>query len=1104
MKKIFFNHIPKTAGTTFYEYVSRFYKESEIYPKSSLGGYESITSFDEEIPENIKFIANHKNFRDHLDGSWNVITFVRDPKERLFSLYNHWKSWTDEEIENAPTNESIKELKKSFKHKSLIEILKIEDPLIKFHFINGLSKNLIPVNKHYLINDDEDLFREAKKQLDSMTFIGIVERFRESQFLFEYIFNLPHEKDLEILNSRKYNFQFSEEDELLIEKILSVDVKIYNYALNKFEETFKDFILKEINSRAVENPDLKVFFLHIMKVGGTSTIDVLKKNFKESDVVPLGFQLIINNRISNLNNDLKARLEKLRRSILFSEKIKKIESLLPEKSKLEDLDFEIIFDDFKFIADHTTLHTVLPKKWKILTILRNPKDRILSQINDLKTVSQRDISKIPDTSIGKRELMSKIKSMTAEEILSIDNPWIKQIFINTQTKFVAGFFGKIEIFNKKTDEEVLDEALCNLENFLAVGIQEKFFESLCLIHYKLGLPFDNNVPFSNSRKYEPESVSNETMEKIINLDNIVYVKAKEKFYIQYFEMLEDFVNDNFTNNIIKKQECFSMKDDILGAGWHQREGLDVGEIYRWTGPNNTSTIKLPFFTYQIKSGKINVISGMHSEIIWNCKILINNNEVKSVKEDMGNGRFNIKFISSETNNNNFAELKIETPYTISHADIDENNQDYRKKGLAITNINFDLEDFAFHEKPVLLCTSLGTECGIATYTELLSKNNDTTAIANLSDLGFEIPSHIHLQHEFGIAPYDFMEKLVKFCNENNIKLYVTLHTVLPVNISIHSIFLRVFCFITLSEKFNILFKKVEKFSNKHKIVDKIKWLAWKTKDKIKWLRWKIKETLKYIWWKFSFDKIFEVNWEDLLGDKIVNVNEPWRPKYINESWRYFKNQSLVIGNADKIFAHSESAVKTLKSQGAKNVELFIHPVVLFEVSKDLFSHKDNKIHFGFFGFFNKSKSIYEMIQSCKKIENCELHIYSCVQENHDKDYLKKVESEVDNNKWVHFYKEFIPLEDVVYNLSKCDMLIWNSRPIAHYSSSGSIRQYLAAKRPIIARKNNLVEDLKGVIKIVDEITTEVLSDEIQNYKVNDKLVEYLDDHSWKNSKIKYD
>lgn len=1093
MKKIFFNHIPKTAGTTFYEYISRFYKESEIYPKSSLGGYESISKFDEVILEDIKFIANHKNFREYLDDSWSVITFVRNPKDRLISLYNHWKNWTDEEIQNAPTGEEVKNLKKLFKEKSLTQVLKLNDPLIRFHFVNGLAKNLIPLNKHHLINNDKKLLKEAKKQLDNMFFIGVTERFKESQFLFEYLLRLPHEKDLENLNTRKYDFSFTKEEEDEINKILEIDNQIYKYAVKKFEENLKKIIVKEINLRAKSNSDLKVFFLHVMKSGGTSVIDMLKKHFNEKDIVPLKYHLIINSRTSSLNNDLKKQVEDLRENPIYKEKVKNIEELLPEKASISELDFKIIFNNFKFMADHTTFQTVLPKEWSLVTILRDPKDRILSQINDLKTASDQDVESIPETTVGKRDLMLKIKKMSSDEILSIDNNWIKEIFINTQTKMVAGFFGKTKTFFEKTDDEILNIASNNLNNFLAVGIHDKFFESIALLHYKLGIPFDGSVAKSNVRNYEPENVSEDILKQITEYDQIIYKQAKEIFYKQYFEMLEGFVTDNFQNNRIEKKQTLLMSDDFIGSAWHQREGYESGQIYRWTGPSNVSTIKLPFFLYQVKQAEISIVSAMHSEIIWNSKIYLNNRELDLEKEDLGNGHFVIKFKNIE-DEKDFAELKIESPYTISHAEIRVDKNDSRKKGLAITKIEFVLNDFIFHGKPVVLCSSLGTECGISTYTELLSKSNQISAISNLSELGFELPSHIHLQHEFGIAPYDFIEKVIDFCKKNDIKFYVTMHTVLPKNINIYSRFFRMISPLFFNKLIISFAKKIEEKFYRYKII-----------DKLKWMRWKIKEGIKFVWWKFNVSNVMPVNWERILGDNIPGVNEPWRPFRIHESWMYFKNQNLVIKNSDKIFAHSKSAKKTLLKQGAKDVELYFHPSLSYEVSMDLHSEKDDKIHFGFFGFFNKDKSIYETIQSCKKIENRVLHIYSCVRKDHDQEYLKKIEAEVEKNEWIKFHREFLPLGEIIFNLSKCDILLWNSKPIAIHSSSGSIRQYLAAKRPIIARKNNLIEDLEGIINIVDDINSETLSREIKKIKFdNDKIKKYLDEHSWENSKITYD
>lgn len=1092
MKKIFFNHIPKTAGTTFYEYISRFYKESEIYPKSSLGGYEAITNFNEVISDDIKFIASHKNFREDLDDSWNIITFVRDPRERLLSLYNHWKSWTNEEIDSAPTDDDVKNLKKSFKDKSLVEILKLEDELINFHFINGLSKNLIPINKHHLINNENKLLKEAKKQLDKMSFIGVVERFEESQFLFEYLFNLPHEKNLEKLNERTYDFTFTKDEEDEIDRAIAVDIEIYDYALKKFQESLQKFILNGVNSKSHERRDQKVFFLHLMKAGGTSVIEILKKHFKQEDIVPPGFHLVINSRNSNLNDDLNKQLFDLRNDHIYKDKIKKMENLLPEKSKILDLDFKVIFNDFKFIADHTTFHTVLPEDWSVVTMLRDPKKRVLSQINDLKTVSFEDIEKIPETTVGKKDFMLKIKNMTADEILCSDNAWISEVLINNQTKFIAGFYGKNKEFRNQKTSDILKIAVNNLNKFLVVGISERFFESVALIHYKLKLPFKGCIPELNSRKYKPEEVDNKLLSEINKFDEIIYKIAKDIFYKQYFEMLEEFVDNNFYNKKIEKKECLLMEDDFVGTGWHQREGFDLNMVYRWSGPSNISTVRLPFFAYQIKKLKINVISAMHSDIVRKSKFYLNGKKVFFENEDLGKGHFVIKILNTNTVSD-FAELKIETPYTISHADIGVDQNDKRKKGIAITKIDFELRDFRFHNKPVLLCPSLGTKCGISTYTELLSESNNIPAVANLSELYFEIPSHIHLQHEFGIAPYDLVESVIAFCKVNDIKFYSTLHTVLPISINVNSKIFSLFSFLFLNDYVIFILKKVIKILYKYKII-----------DKLKWLRWKLKEGLKFIWWKFEFSKAIPIDWDYHLGDRVHGVHDPWWPIYINENSRYFKNQNLVVSNSDKIFVHSESAKQTLLKQGAKKVELFIHPVLMYEVSKDLYSVKDGRIHFGFFGFFNKDKSIYEIIQSCKKVPNCVLHIYSCVQDHHDKDYLRKVENEVEKNEWIEFHKEFLPLGEVIFNLSKCDILLWNTKPISHYSSSGSIRQYLAAKRPIIARRNNLVEDLEGIINIINDISGEALVNELKNSYSDEKIKEYLTKYSWENSKIIYD
>lgn len=112
---IFFLHIPKTAGTTFYEVVSAnhvsFLKpkienspvdflKSKINHKLTAirlpGGYESAPQalgIIEKLPlktlNSISFIGGHVGFGFHesLDINIEYISFIRNPRERLFSDY---------------------------------------------------------------------------------------------------------------------------------------------------------------------------------------------------------------------------------------------------------------------------------------------------------------------------------------------------------------------------------------------------------------------------------------------------------------------------------------------------------------------------------------------------------------------------------------------------------------------------------------------------------------------------------------------------------------------------------------------------------------------------------------------------------------------------------------------------------------------------------------------------------------------------------------------------------------------------------------------------------------------------------------------------------
>lgn len=90
-QKLIFLHIPKTAGSTFDNFLRNYFYEKEIIEvtwKSWFNGCNDLLT-KKHLNNKISLVTGHQPFGNHvyLQGNWVYVTFLRDPVERTFSHY---------------------------------------------------------------------------------------------------------------------------------------------------------------------------------------------------------------------------------------------------------------------------------------------------------------------------------------------------------------------------------------------------------------------------------------------------------------------------------------------------------------------------------------------------------------------------------------------------------------------------------------------------------------------------------------------------------------------------------------------------------------------------------------------------------------------------------------------------------------------------------------------------------------------------------------------------------------------------------------------------------------------------------------------------------
>jgi len=241
----------------------------------------------------------------------------------------------------------------------------------------------------------------------------------------------------------------------------------------------------------------------------------------------------------------------------------------------------------------------------------------------------------------------------------------------------------------------------------------------------------------------------------------------------------------------------------------------------------------------------------------------------------------------------------------------------------------------------------------------------------------------------------------------------------------------------------------------------------------------------------------------LAGTRNPDLDEKQIP-----SWEDLSCQALIIQHADQIVVHNSSAKNFLIRSGFRADRLVLYPFPLeqFDVSSSLFSQADGKRHVGFFGFMQPHKGILELIEACDMLQEVVLHLWASTGHSHrPHDFERMVRDMAAERKWVQLTTGHLSLQEVVNNLSRCDINVLYPRQLKSFLyASGSIREYLAAKRPVIAADIQAFEEIRHLVHPVPPGRPDLLARAITgSHATPERLQDYLDQHTWENSRLEY-
>jgi len=263
-ERLYFLHIQKTAGTTFYFTLDEKFDPEEICPARFWRQFLKLAKDDG------KQLRYYRMFRGHFGYSvpqffkrpMVCLTVLRDPISRSVSHYEH--------ICREPKDRRHKIVKAH--NMSLVDFAQHPETRLATQNLQTRSiafdlgfKELKKIRRFASQGvigtlqenrTDEELLAIAKTRLEEFPFVGLVERFQDSLFLLSYVFGwypMRQSRELNKAPKKATNRKISPESLDLLTDLNDLDIQLYSYAKQRFDDQYQ-IMVKDLWERYGNHP----------------------------------------------------------------------------------------------------------------------------------------------------------------------------------------------------------------------------------------------------------------------------------------------------------------------------------------------------------------------------------------------------------------------------------------------------------------------------------------------------------------------------------------------------------------------------------------------------------------------------------------------------------------------------------------------------------------------------------------------------------------------------------------------------------------------------------------------------------------------------------
>jgi hypothetical protein len=224
-----FLHVPKTAGTTLREIVNRQFRPDLVYAvyetDPAFPSLEDLEQLPSERLDSLRVVLGHMNFAvvDHIPETARFMTILREPVDRVLSLYHHQMTLYRKPHQRLPIPDHVVGRKMILCDNHQTRIVSGESPKFgKCH---------------------EGMLERAIENIESrFDVVGLTERFDESLLLMCEAFDwvIPFYIQDNVSVARPERDEFSESDLNVIREYNDLDARLYDYAARRLDSEVAD------------------------------------------------------------------------------------------------------------------------------------------------------------------------------------------------------------------------------------------------------------------------------------------------------------------------------------------------------------------------------------------------------------------------------------------------------------------------------------------------------------------------------------------------------------------------------------------------------------------------------------------------------------------------------------------------------------------------------------------------------------------------------------------------------------------------------------------------------------------------------------------------